>query len=110
MGISACARSEGARPSQKKEYFQARLKSGIALRAPTCSRTPTLYLRGSEKACFASWQEAQEIVPSLDRAVSRKSFSPSVTRSSVSGLSRGKSGIGNVALIWKRFGVNFRGR
>ena len=42
--------------------------------------------------------------------LSKNKVFPSSTRSTVSGLSRGRSGMGNVALILNAYGVNFAGR
>ena len=44
----------------------------------------------------------KESEPSPDSSGSWKSFSPKTTRSSMSGLSRGKPGMGNTALMAKR--------
>lgn len=50
MGMSVWARREGARPSQKKVDFQARLKRGMELRLGCLPSTPGLKRRGSVKA------------------------------------------------------------
>ena len=51
MGWRTCSRSEGARPSQKKRDFHARLKRGMELRVPRRPSAPRLTaLPSSEKA------------------------------------------------------------
>ena len=65
--MSACARSEGARPSQKKLAFHARLKSGIALRgAGLPAHAEAEAARIGEGPSSRRWQEAHESVPSRE--------------------------------------------
>ena len=55
-----------ARPSQKKDRLQSKLKSGMEWRLVT-PPTPWLKGRGSEKAWSDRWHEAQAMVLSTER-------------------------------------------
>jgi len=75
-------------------------------RVPNCPRTPGLKRRKSEKPVAAAWQEAHEMDPSTDKAVSRNKRRPKLIRSSINGLSRGSAGMGKVAAHDEGFAVN----
>ena len=105
-GISTCSRNDAERPSQKNEVCHARFASGIVLRVPAVPSAPTLDRRpGSVNAAVAWWHEAHDCVPLTESDVSWKSRRPSATPSSVSGLSVGSEGRGNVRDTFSRYGV-----
>ena len=60
MGMRAWARRDGARPSQKKKVFQARLSSGMAWRVPGWPRTPMLNRRDRRTRSKDHEHEEQE--------------------------------------------------
>ena len=82
----------------------------MALRVPNSPSAPRAVRRPSVNAFSGRWQSAQDCALLMESCLSKNNVLPSATRSTVSGLSRGKSGIGNVALIWNGYGVNFAGR
>ena len=94
MGKRTCSLRVEARPSQKNLFFHARFCRGMELRRLRAWLTPGDLGLGSERAWLCWWQEAQEMVLSLERRVSWKRVFPSATRSLVSGLSLGRSGMG----------------
>src|SRR5438046_1150078 len=58
-------------------------------RVPVLPPTPTENWRGSEKPCSGTWQEAQEMDWSVESFFSKNSLLPSLSFSSVMGLSAG---------------------
>lgn len=94
MGKRTCCLRVFARPSQKNLVFHARFWRGMEFRRLVAWLTPRDLALGSERAWLYWWQEAQEMVLSLESRVSWKRILPRVTRSVVSGLSCGRSGIG----------------
>ena len=64
--MSACARGDGARPSQKKEFFHARLNKGIALRVDPKQDNYEV-LPGRKLTVVFSDPNGKEIAKAFDR-------------------------------------------
>ena len=105
-GSKACCSSPNSFPSHAKRSskFQAKLNKGIAFLAPNSPCIPALNCCWSVNAFLGLWQELQACVLSPDNFLSKKSFLPNTTPSSVNKLSAGI--IGAINLSAKRAGIS----